>query len=196
MSRISVARPAAVCGLFALVLLAAACGGSASTTAASTTTPPTTTAGGNAANRLAAFRACMQSHGVTLPANARLGGGGRFGGGTGSTTDTTGPAPTTTLPPGVTEQQWQAAVTACASTLPTRQNNPQVQIYINCLNSYLSSHGGTTIPTGAGAGALFGGRGASGDTTTTNPTLQAALAHCAALRPAFGGRGPTTTSIG
>lgn len=193
------ARPAAVCGLFALVLLAAACGGSSSTTAATTTTTPTTTAGGNGAARLAAFRACMQSHGVTVPANARLGGGGgRFGaGGTGSTTDTTGPAPTTTIPPGVTEQQWQTAVTACASTLPNRQNNPQVQIYVNCLNSYLSSHGGTTIPTGPGAAGVFGGRaGASGETTTTNPTLQAAMAHCAALRPAFGGRGSTTTSIG
>lgn len=176
-----------------LALLMAACGGSSTTTAASTTTPPTTVAGNGA--RRAAFRDCMQSHGVTLPANARLGGG--FNRAPGAT-DFGGTVPSTTLPPGVTSQQWQAALQACASTLrPNLQNNRQFQLYFNCLNSYLQTHGGTTLPPlgQPGAGGLFGGRAqGTGETTTTNPTLQAAQDHCAALRPTFGNRGSTTTT--
>lgn len=188
-----ITRPAATFSLMVVALLVAACGGSSTATSASTTTPTTpTTVAGNGA-RGAAFRDCMQSHGVTVPANARL----RFGPRAGAT-DPTGSAPSTTLPPGVTSEQWQAALQACARTLqPNLQNNPQVQLYFNCLNSYLQTHGGTTLPPlgQGGPGGLFGGRGqGTGDTTTTNPALQAAQAHCAALRPAFGNRGSTTTT--
>jgi hypothetical protein len=200
-------RPGIAGAFVTLALIATACGGSTKTATATTTTPTTAAgagAGGNAAARLAAFRTCMQQKGITLPANFRLGGGRGFGGGGGAgatgTTSSTLTAPTTTIPAGVTPQQWQAALTACASSFrPNPQNTQAIQIYVNCLNSYLSAHGGTTLPTnpGGAAAGLFGGRGgASGDTTTTNPTLQAAEAHCAALRPALGGRGTTTTSIG
>lgn len=197
-------RPAAATGFVALALLVTACGGGSAKTATSATT--TTTAAGRAA-RLASYRQCLQSHGVTLPANAA---GGGFGAGRGAGGNTSGTAPTTTLPPGVTEQQWQAAITACAGQLPTRgggnlQNNPQFQVYYNCLQTYLMTHGGTTLPPiSQGGGGIFGGGGgggpggpgstASGNTTTTNPTLQAARDHCDSLRPTFGGGGTTTTS--
>jgi len=203
-------RAAAATGIVALALLVTACGGGSSKTATGTTT--TTTARGAArAARLAAYRQCLQSHGVTLPANAG-GGFGGFGAGAGrrAAGDTSGTAPTTTLPPGVTEQQWQAAVTACASQLPARgnlQNNPQFQVYYNCLQTYLMTHGATTLPPlSQVGGGFFGGGGGpggpagttAGDTTTTaNPTLQAARDHCAALRPTFGGGaagGATSTS--
>jgi hypothetical protein len=199
----------AVAFVFALAVILAACGGSTKTTAAPPSTTSTTTAGNAArAAALAAYRSCMQSHGVTLPAGAGLGfGGGARRNGTSTTTGTGVPAtaPTTTIPPGVTEQQWQAAIAACSSTLPARgnlQNNPQFQLYYNCLQTYLTTHGGTTLPPlsqGGGAG-LFGGRGGPGGTgdtssTTANPTLAAAQAHCAPLRPTFGG-GSTTTTTG
>jgi hypothetical protein len=138
----------------------------------------------------------MSSHGVTLPANYRLGGGFRRGAGSSTTTGT---VPTTTLPPGVTEQQWTAALQQCASSLGAGRNvnSAALAAYRNCLNAYLTSHGGTTLPStgGIGFGGGFGGGagGANGGTTTTNPLMQAALAHCQALRPAFN-RGSTTTS--
>jgi hypothetical protein len=154
----------------------------------------------------------MQSHGVTLPAGSAVGLGGRPGAGgtgaTGGTTGTTGSTrsvPTTTIPAGVTSQQWEAALAACNSQLPARggnlQNNPQFQLYYNCLQTYLMTHGGTTLPPlsqgGAGifgGGGTGGGAGNGGSTSTTNPTLQAARDHCAALRPAPGAGSTTTTS--
>ncbi|MGH9125222.1 MAG: hypothetical protein ACRDZ8_10920 [Acidimicrobiales bacterium] len=197
-----VAGAAVVC---ALVL--ASCGGS---TKASSATTTTTT---NRTNRLAAFRTCMAQQGVDLPANFSLGGfGGRRGGATGTSGSTetttgtvpttTGTVPTTTLPPGVTAQQYRTALQACASTLGTAggggngANNPQLTQYRDCLNQYLTSNGGTTLPsTGAGAfGFGGGGGGGGGATTTSNPLMQAAINHCASLRPAFTGRGRTTTT--
>ncbi|MDQ6614746.1 MAG: hypothetical protein M3083_08375 [Actinomycetota bacterium] len=204
MSRSSFAQPIGGAGVvvaFAFVL--AACGGGTTKTAApATTTTPTTITSGRGA-RQAAFRQCMQSHGVSLPAGA-TGFGGRAPAGD------TGSVPTTTIPAGVTSQQWQAAVTACASQLPARgnlQNNPQFQLYYNCLQTYLTTHGGTTLPPlgQGGTGGLFGPGGAGGAgngggagtaggaTATTNPALQAARDHCAPLRPTFGG-GTTSTS--
>jgi hypothetical protein len=198
MTRYLRTRPVVAAGIVALALLVTACGGGSTKTATGTTT--TTTAGGAARSaRLAAYRQCLQSHGVTLPASTGGGFGGLGGGGNrGAAGDTSGTAPTTTLPPGVTEQQWQAAVTACASQLPARgsanlQNNPQFQVYYNCLQTYLTTHGGTTLPPLSQGGAgIFGGGGGS-STTIANPSLQAARDHCAALRPTFGG-GTTTTS--
>lgn len=192
--------------VLACAVLLAACGGgggSAKTSASATTT---TTAAGNRQAAQAAFRSCMQSHGVTLPANGGLGGVFRGGGGAGDSTGSSVPNrtfPSTTLPAGVTSQQWQAALAACQSQLPARgagnggnfANNPQVQVYYNCLQTYLMTHGGTTLPPlgQAGARGLFGG-GPGSSTTTADPSLQAAQAHCASLRPTFGG-GSTTTTV-
>lgn len=182
--------------VFALVL--AACGGSTKASSSATTTTTTT----NRTNRLAAFRTCMAQQGVDLPADFTLGGlGGRRGGATGtsgSTDTTTGTVPTTTLPPGVTAQQYRSALQACASTLGTPgggANNPQVTQYRDCINQYLTSNGGTTLPsTGGGGFGGFGGGGGSGAATTSNPLMQAALQHCASLRPAFSGRRGTTST--
>jgi hypothetical protein len=170
--------------------------------------PVTTTTVAGRGARQAAFRQCMQSHGVTLPAGSAVGFGGRPGtggaGGTGDTTGSTRSVPTTTIPAGVTSQQWEAALAACNSQLPARgnlQNNPQFQLYYNCLQTYLMTHGGTTLPPLSQGGAgIFGGGGAGGgagnggSTSTTDPTLQAARDHCAALRPAAGAGSTTTTS--
>lgn len=214
MTKSSIARPAAACGFVALALLVTACG-SSKTSAAPTTTSTTTAA----TKALAAFRSCMQSHGVTLPANFRAGGFGGFGGrggagGAGNTTGTTRPRPTTTLPAGVTSAEYSAAIAACRSTLPTGAgglaNNPQFTDYYNCVQSYLMANNEQTLPAmnAGGAAALFGGAGFGGfrggttsstaePTTTTlpNPSLAAAEAHCVALKPAFGaGRTTTTTA--
>jgi hypothetical protein len=204
-------RPAAFAGaIIAMALVVAACGGGSKTA----TAVPTTTSTTNARTaRTAAFRACMSKNGVNLPANAGFGFGfgGRGGGGAGAgstgSVPTSRSIPSTTLPAGVTEQQYQAAEKACASTLPTGganlANNPQFSAYYNCLNSYLSANNETTLPPlsstgGGGLGGLFGrggaGAGASGETTTTNPSLQAAMTHCIALRPTFGGGTTTTTT--
>jgi hypothetical protein len=180
---------AAVC---ALTIVAAACGGGSTTTAPTTTS----TAANSRAAALAAYTTCMKDHGVTLPAGAGgfgFGGGGRRGGGTtvpGSPSSVPRTFPSTTLPAGVTESQYQAALTACRSTLPTGgggfANSPAAAAYRNCLNGYLSAHGGTTLPANGG----FGG-GASGVTSTTNPLMAGARTACAALLPT---RGSTTTT--
>lgn len=198
------ARRVLLAGAAVLALVLVACGGS--TKAASAPKTTTTT---NRAGRLAAFRTCMAQQGVDLPADFTLGGfGGRRGAGatdtSGATDTTTGSIPTTTLPPGVTAQQYRTALQACASTLGTpggggAANNPQFTQYRDCINQYLTSHGGTTLPsTGAGGfGGGFGGFGGgagSGATTTSNPLMQAALNQCASLRPAFTGRGGTTST--
>jgi hypothetical protein len=177
-----------------MVTALAACGGGSTKAVAPVTT--TTVAGRGA--RQAAFSQCMQSHGVKLPAGSGVGFGGRPGtGGAGDTTGSTRSVPTTTIPPGVTTQQWQSALAACNSQLPNRgnaQNNPQFQLYYNCLQTYLMTHGGTTLPPLSQGGAgIFGGGGGGSTATTTNPTLQAARDHCVALRPT-GGVGSTTTT--
>ena len=203
MTKSWVRQPSACAAVvLACAVVLAACGGGGGTakTAASASTT-TTAAGGNRQAALAAFRSCMQSHGVTLPANGGLGGVFRGGGGdTGSSVPGNRTFPSTTLPPGVTSQQWQAALSACQSQIPrgtgnggNLANNPQVQVYYNCLQSYLTTHGGTTLPPlgQAGTRGLFGG--GPGSSTTLDPTMQAAQAHCASLRPTFGGSTTTTT---
>jgi hypothetical protein len=210
-----VTRPAGgVAAVFALTIVLAACGGGSKTT----TAPTTSTTTNSRSAGLAAFDACMKSHGVTLPAGA---GGFGFGGGGGrrgtGTTVAGSPAssvprtfPSTTLPAGVTSAQYSAAIAACRSTLPARGaggfggvNSAALATYRNCLNGYLTANGGTTIPTAAGGGGGFGGGfggggfgGAGtttpGETTTTNPLMQAAQAHCVALRPTFGTTTTTT----
>ncbi len=188
-----------------VALLAAGCGGGGSNSAAAgTTTTPTT---GNRAAQTQAFLSCMQSHGVKITSTRGLGaggGGGAAAGDTGSAPPSSTPGvtrPPATLPPGVTQAQYDAALQACRSLLPARgnlQNNPAFRAYRNCINLQLTQHGAPTLPaTGPGSnGGGFGGGQQSGNTTTTNPALQAAQAHCANLLPAggFGGPRSSTTS--
>jgi hypothetical protein len=165
-------------------LLLAACGGGSNKTTASpaasqATTTPTTATNGNRTAQRQAFNQCMQSHGVNST-NLR-GLGGFRGGGNGPSDSTTGTGPTTTftLPPGVTQAQLQAALQACRSLLPSGgnfQNNPAFAAYRNCLQLH-----GVTLGTGQGQGQGL---------NQTNPTVQAAMQACAALRP----RPSSTTS--
>jgi len=163
----------------ALVVGACGGGGSSTATAASTTTTTLTRAARNQA-----YLQCLQSHGVNVTNLGGLRGGANA---------------STTLPPGVTQQQLTAATQACQSLRPTgggganAQNNPAFAAYRNCINLQLQKAGATTLPPpgqGAGGGGLGNGRPpAPGETTTTNPVMQAARQACAALLPAggFGG---------
>ena len=158
-----------VVALATLGLLLAACGGGSKTTATASASPSTTTTTPGSRDRSAqrqAFDQCMQSHGVNASnLRGRFGGGGR--GGTGST----GPTTSFTLPPGVTQQQMQSALQACRNLLPAGggnfQNNPAFAAYRNCLQLH-----GVTLGTGPGQGL-----------NRSDPTVQAALQACAALRP-------------
>jgi hypothetical protein len=178
----------------ACALVVTACG---STSAA----PGSTSAGGSIASAtgtstgtedFAAYRSCLQSHGVTL------GGGGLFrGGGRGNGTTTTG-GPGTGGPggrPPLTAAQ-QQALDACASLRPSggfgrgggfgggafNSNDPAFAQFQACLRQ----HGVQTAPAG--------GTGATGGTTTgtttrpggqrRSPAFQAALAACRNLLPA------------
>ncbi len=166
----------AALAVFGVIL--AACGGGSKTTATASASRPTTTAPANA-NRTAqrqAFTQCMQSHGINtanLPRRAFGGGGGENSSQNGNGgSSSTGPTTSLTLPPGVTQQQMQSALQACRSLLPTGgrnfQNNPAFAAYRNCLQLH-----GVTTGTGGGQGL-----------DRTNPTVQAAMQACAALRPA------------
>ena len=181
--------------LVVLAVLATACGSGGTKAAASTTT---TTVAGRGGAALKAFTDCMKSHGVTVPAQGFRGGTGA--GGTGGTRGTapSGSVPPTTLPPGVTQQQYDAAIAACRSLIPARQASPAAAAYRNCINLQLQQHGATTLPPagqGGGGGGFGGGGGGfggpGGSTATADPALQAAMQACAALRPAP--RATTTT---
>jgi hypothetical protein len=119
----------------------------------------------------------MESHGINtanLPRRAFGGGGGQNSSqdGKGGSSSSTGPTTSFTLPPAVTQQQMQSALQACRSLLPAGgrnfQNNPAFAAYRNCLQLH-----GVTTGTGGGLGL-----------DRTNPTVQAAMQACAALRPA------------
>jgi hypothetical protein len=185
--------------LLLLVLLGStltACGSSKKAAAKSTSS--TTTAGSNFAAEYKAYTDCMAQNGVTLPTNQFQGRGGNGtgtppNGGTRPTGtapaggDTTGSSvprtrPSTTLPAGVTQAQYDKAQTACASKMPARgnfgganganggANSTQFTAYISCLTDH-----GVTV-TGTGAQALQ-----SVDRTTA--AFQAAQTACAPLEP-------------
>jgi hypothetical protein len=166
-----------VAALAAFVLILAACGGGSKTTATASPSRSTTTApaNGNRAAQRQAFTQCMQSHGVkttNLPRRALGGGGQNSSQNSNGGTSSTGPTTSFTLPPGVTQQQMQSALQACRSLMPAGgrnfQNNPAFAAYRNCLQLH-----GVTTGTGGGQGV-----------DRTNPTVQAAMQACAALRPA------------
>jgi hypothetical protein len=160
--------------LAALGVILAACGGGSKTTATASAAQSTTTAPANGSRtaQRQAFNQCMKSHGINttnLPRRGLAGGGGEASNGASSST---GPTTSFTLPPGVTQQQMQSALQACRSLLPNGgrnfQNNPAFAAYRNCLQLH-----GVTPGTGFGQGL-----------DRTNPTVQAAMQACAALRPA------------
>ncbi|HXQ59142.1 MAG TPA: hypothetical protein VN799_03560 [Acidimicrobiales bacterium] len=175
-----------------VALLLAACGNSsASGSSSSSTTKPATTAS------RAAYTACLKQHGVTLPNLA-----GRPGG-SGATTPSFTPG---SFPSGTggfgglaNNPKFQQAAAACKSLRPSGGfgggrfggaggfNSTAFAAYRNCLKLH-----GVTLPTG---GARVSGAGSTPPTTfdQSSPTVQAALAACAALRPA---PSATTTTTG
>jgi hypothetical protein len=174
-------RTAGVMAAIVVIALAASgcSGGSGKSVAVSATTSTTATPAGARGGQ--AFVQCMKSHGVTIT-NAR-----GFRGGSTSTT----------LPAGVTSAQFQQAMQACRSLLPTGGgggnflNNPAFAAYRNCLQLHgvtLPQPGSSTSSSVPGAGGGLGGL------DRTNPTVAAALQACAALRPAGGPGGSTTTT--
>jgi hypothetical protein len=193
-------------------LLLSACGGSSSsaasattsTTAPATATPGTTTPGtttpattapasGSGRAGFAAFESCLESHG--LPADA-LGfgrGGGRAGfgpGSTGSSGSTT--RPSVTLPKGVTESQFAAAMKACAADRPAFGggfgggfsggfgSSAQAKAYEACLTEH-----GAKLPTRSTTSTSTPSSTTAGSRPFDNATFQKAAKACAALRPKF-----------
>jgi hypothetical protein len=187
----------------ALASLTTACGGSSTKVSGPSTT--TTTVAGRAA-----FVSCMEKQGIPASAATRF--GGRPGGGGapgGSVPNGSTPRTPSSLPAGVTQNQLRTALQACRGLLPrgagfggaNRANSPAAAAYRNCLQLHgvtLPAPGTrTTTTTAPGSsttgGAGNGGRGFGG-LDTSNPTVRAALAACAALRPAPGGTTTTSTT--
>jgi hypothetical protein len=167
----------AIAAIVVIALAASGCSGgsgkSVAVAATTTTTAPVGARGGQA------FIQCMNSHGVPITSARGLRGG----------------STSTTLPAGVTSAQFQQALQACRSQLPTGggnfQNNPAFAAYRNCLQL----HGVTLPPPGSSTSSSVPGGGQGfGGLDRTNPTVQAALQACAALRPAGGPGGSTTTT--
>jgi hypothetical protein len=125
-------------------------------------------------------------------------------GGTGSA------RPTPSLPAGVTQAQYQAALQACRSQLPAGggfgrggANSAAVAAYRNCLQLH-----GVTLPaagqpaSGQAAGSAQTPTSATGATTprgfgglnTADPTVQAAMQACMSLRPTPSQRSTTSTT--
>jgi hypothetical protein len=183
-----------VAAVVAALVLAACGGGSSKSATASTTT--TTAARGS---RLAAFRQCMASHGVTVPTRppgqngppptqpgettVPRGQGGGFGGG----------GFFRNPPAGVDPQAWNSALQACQSTIPQGgfgggANASARAAYRNCL----ASHGVAVPTTSADPNAPRQGLGSLRD----DPNFASANQTCAPLLPNFNGGsgGPATTT--
>jgi hypothetical protein len=163
------ARPLGVTALAGALLFAAACGGNGGTKAAA---PKTSTS----ADPRAAFRQCLQQHGVTLPNDGRRGQSGRPSG------------PPTARPsnlPSMSDSQRQA-LQACASLAPNggRFGNGVDQSALKAFQSCMSQHG-VKITNSARPGVLR--------TATADPKAAAAFRTCRALLPQrpFGGRSAT-----
>ena len=176
-------------------LLLAACGTSSASGSSSSTTKP-----GATASRTA-YTACLKQHGVTLP---NFAGGRGAAAGSGSTTPSFTPG---SFPSGTggfaggfaNNPKYQKATAACKSVRPSGGfgggrfggtggvNSAAFAAYRNCLKLH-----GVTLPTG---GAPRSGAGSTPPTTfdQSSPTVQAALAACAALRPSTPSSTTTTT---
>jgi hypothetical protein len=177
------------------------------------------TPGSTAAAGFAAYSNCMTSHGIpasVLQQNRRANAppatgtessappAGSGGGG--------GNGPTPSLPAGVTQAQYQAALQACRSQLPAGgfggggaggANSAAFAAYRNCLQLH-----GVTLPaagqppagqpTGTGQPPSSATPSSSrpaglGGLNNSDPTVQAALTACMSLRPA-NTQGSSTTS--
>jgi hypothetical protein len=179
-NRAALAIPTAIVVSLAL----AACGGSSSTTAKKTTSVPIGVPNAAQINKGASnFRACLEAHGVKLPA----GGAGVLGGLIG---------PGAKLPPGVTRQQAQSALRTCgAGALPRGRFTPGASGKLNltspgaklaferfatCLHEKGVNVGAPNL---SGKGAIFGTKGLN----LKDPKFRAAARECAAtLRTALG----------
>jgi len=185
--------------LFALALSApllfAACGGGGGSSAGASTTTTTSPAGRGARN--SALTACLKQHGVTLPSGGSGAPGGSgpgasgppaggFGGG--------GGGPSISIP-GVSQQQLQAAFSACRSKLPNGGNfggggaNGQAfQAYFSCLRDH-----GVKVPTTTPGSSSSSRPGSALGSLRNDPKFAAANKTCQALQPTFGS---TTTTQG
>jgi hypothetical protein len=202
-----------VFSVFALIVIAG-CGGGGTKSAASSSTSTSTPAatGASGAAGFAAYSKCMTSHGIPASALTRRGNGPPTTGTDGSAPPAnsgggSGNPPTPSLPAGVTQAQYQAALDACRSQLPAGggagagagggANSAEFAAYRNCLQLH-----GVTLPTGGqrpsgqtattGQTATAPPAGGLGGLNTSDPTVQAALTACMSLRPAQGS--PTTST--
>jgi hypothetical protein len=203
--------------LAAVIGVAAACGGGSTTKAASS---PTTAAGGSAS----AYISCLESHGYTPsaaqiqrlqhpPTTDANGGGGGFGGGFGGGAGggPGGGAGTTRSTISAAQQQVrQQATTACQSQAPAgarafgggggpggAQFLTSLRAYISCLND----HGYTAVtvpPTTVAGQTQTSGQGQSLrqalQSIQSDPAAASARTACAAILPAFPGRGGSTST--
>ena len=185
-------RGKSVIGIVTLVgvapLVLAACGSSSAA--------PSTTSGSGASKASAtAYTACLKQHGVTLPSFPGGSGGPPPGGGTPPSFGSGG-----TGPGGGgfgNNPKFQEAAAACKSLRPSGGfggfggsgglNSTAFAAYRNCLKLH-----GVTLPTG---GASTGGAGSTPPSTIdqSSPTVKAALAACASLRPSASSSTTTTT---
>ena len=200
------ARAAAtVLALVAACLAIAACGSSSSSPA---TTSAAAGQGGPGAGRFAAIRQCLARNGINLPArpgNQDRGAPGATGpagpnGATGPNGPTgprgpgrggfffrgTGPR----LPPGVTQQQFQAAAQKCGLTRfgpgGPGVNNPAFRQALTSFAACMRQNGvNLPPPNTTGNGPLFKTNGID----TNSPKFRAATAKCRLLLPRFGFRG-------
>ena len=187
-----------VAAAFASTLAACGGGSSAKTTSATTAAPTTTTTTNSSARRAAAaaYRNCLASHGVNLPARTPGGGGGGgFGGGGGGFGGGFGGfGGTTTLPPGVTPAEMNAATAACASLRPafgggganSAAFRTAFTAFINCLKNHGVTGIGTVDPNNPQA--------ALANMDRTSATYTAATQACRALLPTRGSGTTTTTT--
>jgi hypothetical protein len=178
--RISARPAAAVAGAIVAGAVLAACGGgsgtSGSTPAAAAASPTSTS------NNAAAYRTCLEQHGVTLPSRAPGqgrpsggtggGGGGFFGGGGGGFS---------------ASPQMQAAMQACASLRPAGggfggRGGAALTAFRNCM----SQQGvviPTTRPTAFPTAPASGGSRYLGGLDPNDPKVAAALKICSPLLP-------------
>jgi hypothetical protein len=201
-ARVAVA-PLAVLGL---AVALAACGGDASPSSASSSGAATTTTTAAGAD-FTAYRDCLASHGVTLPAGTprarpadgvdQRGGAAPAGPPAGGFRG--GVATGSSLPDGVTQAQFDAAQAACADQRPQRAGGAPGGVQASALRAYascLADHGveaSTTAGTGPGG---TGGAGAFPRINRDDPDFPAARAACAALEPSPAGATTTTTPAG
>jgi hypothetical protein len=186
--RAAVLVPALIASCVAL----AACGSSGASTTSASSPPANGATGARGAGAFAAVRQCLARNGITLPprqAGQRPpggGGGGIFGGGGGGATGRTGPR----LPPGVTAQQFQAALQKCGAGRQRRgpgfATNPAARQALTEFAACMRKNGvNLPAPNTSGGGPVFNTKGLN----PTSPKFTAATAKCRPLLPGGFGRG-------